>query len=120
MHTHTPALYVSVKFVCLDQRLAIELFRRKNSLSSSPPDHRMCQPTSSTSAPTGRDSRSGKSTTVEDGSLVNGEPAKEEEEEEEEKTQHDDSNVRGDWVAEVKVNLKCEHVFDSIYGSHSQ
>lgn len=98
MHTACP-VYVSVgNCVCLDQRLAIELFRRQKSRSSSPPDHRMCQPTSTTSvaaAPSGRDSRLGKSTAVEAGALVNGEQMKEEEEEEEEeKTQHDDSNVR--------------------------
>lgn len=71
----------------------------------------MCQPTSgaSAAAPSGRDSRPGKSAAVEDGSLVNGDQTKEEEEEEEEeKTQHDDSNVRNDSVAEVEVNLKRE------------
>ncbi|KAK3549983.1 hypothetical protein QTP86_016948 [Hemibagrus guttatus] len=86
----------------LKERLAIELFRRRNSRSSSPPDHRMCQPTSSTGAPSGRDSRPGKSAAVEDGSLVNGQQTKEEEEEEEEeKTQHDDSNELSDGDLEV-------------------
>lgn len=99
--THTP--YMSAKCIYLDQRLAIELFRRRNSRSSSPPDHRMCQPTSSTGAPSGRDSRPGMRATVEDGSLVNGEQTKEEEEE---KTQHDDSNVRRDSVEEMEVNQK--------------
>lgn len=78
----------------------------------------MCQPTSTTSsaAPSGRDSRSGKSAAVEDGSLANGDQVKEEEEEEE-KTQHDDSNVR-DSVAEAELNLKLEYgcVFNSLYG----
>lgn len=111
-----------VKCVCLDQRLAIELFRRQKSRSSSPPDHRMCPatPTTAVAAPSGRDSRPGKSTTVEDTLLVNGDQRKEEEdEEEEEKTQHDDSNVRRVSVAEVKVNLKCKsgRTFDFIYGS---
>ncbi|MCI4387926.1 hypothetical protein PGIGA_G00079680 [Pangasianodon gigas] len=88
----------------LKERLAIELFRRQKSRSSSPPDHRMCQPTSTTSAaaPLGRDSRPGKSTAVEDGSLVNGDQTKEEEEEEEEeKTRHEDSNELSDGDLEV-------------------
>lgn len=83
----------------------------------------MCQPTLTTAAaaPSGRDSRPGKSIMVEDALLVNGDQRKEEEEEEEEeKTQHDDSNVRRVSVAEVKVNLKCECgcAFDAVYGSH--
>lgn len=107
LHRHTPhTVYVSViKCVCLVQRLAIELFRRQKSRSSSPPDHRMCQPTSGTSSATtsGRDIRPEKSATVEDGSLVNGDQA---EEEEEEKTQHDDSNVRRHSGTDVEVYLK--------------
>ncbi|XP_047660826.1 E3 ubiquitin-protein ligase TRIM37 isoform X2 [Tachysurus fulvidraco] len=86
----------------LKERLAIELFRRQNSRSSSPPDHRMYQPTSSTGAPSGRDSGPEKGTAVEDVSLVNGQQTKEEEEEEEEeKTQHDDSNDLSDGDLEV-------------------
>ncbi|XP_060765435.1 E3 ubiquitin-protein ligase TRIM37 isoform X2 [Neoarius graeffei] len=88
----------------LKERLAIELFRRQKSRSSSPPDHRMCPatPTTAVAAPSGRDSRPGKSTTVEDTLLVNGDQRKEEEdEEEEEKTQHDDSNELSDGDLEV-------------------
>lgn len=98
----------------------IQHYRRQNSRSSSPPDHRMCPPTSTTgaAAPSGRDSRPGKIATMEDGLLVNGDQTKEEEEEEEEeKTQHEDSNVRKDSVAEMEVNLECGRVFDSIFGS---
>lgn len=64
----------------------IQHYRRQNSRSSSPPDHRMCPPTSTTgaAAPSGRDSRPGKIATMEDGLLVNGDQTKEEEEEEEE------------------------------------
>lgn len=117
-HSHKP--HMSVKCIYLDQRLAIELFRRRNSRSSSPPDHRMCQPTSSTGAPSGRDSRPGKSATVEDGSLVNGEQTKEEEEEEEEeKTQHDDSNVRRDSVEEMEVNQKRGNIYTHITDIYS-
>ncbi|KAM9456536.1 E3 ubiquitin-protein ligase TRIM37 [Clarias gariepinus] len=88
----------------LKERLAIELFRRQKSRSSSPPDYRMCPSTSSTgaNAPSGRDSRPGKCAPLEDGLLLNGDQAKEEEEEEEEdKTQHDDSNELSDGDLEV-------------------
>lgn len=69
------------------QRLAIELFRRQKSRSSSPPDRRLCPTTSS-----GRDSRQGKSSVLEEGSQAASVGTKEDEDEE--KTQHDDSNVR--------------------------
>lgn len=75
-------------FWCISlQRLAIELFRRQKSRSSSPPDRRLCPTTSS-----GRDSRQGKSFVLEDGSKAASAETKEDDDEE--KTQHDDSNVR--------------------------
>ncbi|XP_017345317.2 E3 ubiquitin-protein ligase TRIM37 isoform X1 [Ictalurus punctatus] len=88
----------------LKERMDIQHYRRQNSRSSSPPDHRMCPPTSTTgaAAPSGRDSRPGKIATMEDGLLVNGDQTKEEEEEEEEeKTQHEDSNELSDGDLEV-------------------
>lgn len=75
-------------FWCISvQRLAIELFRRQKSRSSSPLDRRLCPTTSS-----GRDSRQGKSSVLEEGSQAASAETKEDEDEE--KTQHDDSNVR--------------------------
>ncbi|XP_041749887.2 E3 ubiquitin-protein ligase TRIM37 isoform X2 [Coregonus clupeaformis] len=72
----------------LKERLAIELFRRQKSRSSSPPDQRLCPSTSE------RDSRSGKGPVAEDGCQTTATETKEEEEEE--KTQHDDSNELSD------------------------
>lgn len=70
------------------QRLAIELFRRQKSRSSSPPDRRLCPQASE------RDPRPGKGVVAEDNSQAAAAAAEaKEEEEEEEKTQHDDSNV---------------------------
>uniref|UniRef100_A0A671LFJ0 E3 ubiquitin-protein ligase TRIM37-like n=1 Tax=Sinocyclocheilus anshuiensis TaxID=1608454 RepID=A0A671LFJ0_9TELE len=70
----------------LKERLAIELFRRQKSRSSSPFDRHLCPTTSS-----GRDSRQGKSSVLEEGSQAASAETKEDEDEE--KTQHDDSNL---------------------------
>ncbi|KAG1970442.1 E3 ubiquitin-protein ligase TRIM37 [Pimephales promelas] len=78
----------------LKERLAIELFRRQKSRSSSPPDRRLCPTTSS-----GRDSRQGKSSLLEEGSQAASVGTKEDEDEE--KTQHDDSNELSDGDLEV-------------------
>ncbi|XP_067288864.1 E3 ubiquitin-protein ligase TRIM37 isoform X2 [Pseudorasbora parva] len=78
----------------LKERLAIELFRRQKSRSSSPPDHRLCPTTSS-----GRDSRQGKSSVLEEGSQAPSLGTKDDEDEE--KTQHDDSNELSDGDLEV-------------------
>lgn len=75
-------------FWCISvQRLAIELFRRQKSRSSSPTDRRL-YPTSSS----GRDSRQEKRSVLEEGSQAASAETKEDEDEE--KNQHDDSNVR--------------------------
>ncbi|XP_009303770.2 E3 ubiquitin-protein ligase TRIM37 [Danio rerio] len=78
----------------LKERLAIELFRRQKSRSSSPPDRRLCPTTSS-----GRDSRQGKSSVLEECSQAASVETKEDEDEE--KTQHDDSNELSDGDLEV-------------------
>ncbi|KAI2659717.1 E3 ubiquitin-protein ligase TRIM37 [Labeo rohita] len=78
----------------LKERLAIELFRRQKSRSSSPPDRRLCPTTSS-----GRDSRQGKSSVLEEGNQAASAETKEDEDEE--KTQHDDSNELSDGDLEV-------------------
>ncbi|XP_051972653.1 E3 ubiquitin-protein ligase TRIM37-like isoform X2 [Xyrauchen texanus] len=78
----------------LKERLAIELFRRQKSRSSSPPDRRMC-PTASS----GRDSRQGKTSVPEEESQAVSAETKEDEDEE--KTQHDDSNELSDGDLEV-------------------
>ncbi|KAK7120651.1 hypothetical protein R3I94_020594 [Phoxinus phoxinus] len=78
----------------LKERLAIELFRRQKSRSSSPPDRRLCPTTSS-----GRDSRQGKTSLLEEGSQAASVGTKEDEDEE--KTQHDDSNELSDGDLEV-------------------
>ncbi|ROL54277.1 E3 ubiquitin-protein ligase TRIM37, partial [Anabarilius grahami] len=78
----------------LKERLAIELFRRQKSRSSSPPDRRLCPTTSS-----GRDSRQGKSSVLEEGCQAASVGTKEDEDEE--KTQHDDSNELSDGDLEV-------------------
>ncbi|XP_077098439.1 E3 ubiquitin-protein ligase TRIM37 isoform X2 [Siphateles boraxobius] len=78
----------------LKERLAIELFRRQKSRSSSPPDRRLCPTTSS-----GRDSRQGKSSLLEEGSQAASVGTKEDEDDE--KTQHDDSNELSDGDLEV-------------------
>ncbi|XP_051540371.1 E3 ubiquitin-protein ligase TRIM37-like isoform X1 [Myxocyprinus asiaticus] len=78
----------------LKERLAIELFRRQKSRSSSPPDRRLC-PTASS----GRDSRQGKTSVPEEESQAVSVETKEDEDEE--KTQHDDSNELSDGDLEV-------------------
>uniref|UniRef100_A0A671LBV2 E3 ubiquitin-protein ligase TRIM37-like n=1 Tax=Sinocyclocheilus anshuiensis TaxID=1608454 RepID=A0A671LBV2_9TELE len=78
----------------LKERLAIELFRRQKSRSSSPFDRHLCPTTSS-----GRDSRQGKSSVLEEGSQAASAETKEDEDEE--KTQHDDSNELSDGDLEV-------------------
>ncbi|KAJ8402208.1 hypothetical protein AAFF_G00370730 [Aldrovandia affinis] len=89
----------------LKERLAIELFRRQKSRSSSPPDHRLCPSTSE------RDPRPGKVAAVEDSSQAAAAEAKEEEEEEEEdKTQHDNSNELSDGDLEVDCLMGDEEV----------
>ncbi|XP_076875581.1 E3 ubiquitin-protein ligase TRIM37 isoform X2 [Brachyhypopomus gauderio] len=87
----------------LKERLAIELFRRQKSRSSSPPDGRLCPPTPAASGPSGRDSRPDKRAAVDEGHHPPATDTKEEEEEEEEdeKTQHDDSNELSDGDLEV-------------------
>ncbi|XP_055064169.1 E3 ubiquitin-protein ligase TRIM37 isoform X1 [Misgurnus anguillicaudatus] len=77
----------------LKERLAIELFRRQKSRSSSPPDRRLCHTASS-----GRDSRQGKTSLPEEGSQA---ASVETKEEEDEKTHHDDSNELSDGDLEV-------------------
>ncbi|KAJ8342943.1 hypothetical protein SKAU_G00328710 [Synaphobranchus kaupii] len=87
----------------LKERLAIELFRRRKSRSSSPPDRRLCPQASE------RDPRPGKGAVTEDNSQVAAGEAKEEEEEEE-KTQHDDSNELSDGDLEVDCLTGDEEV----------
>uniref|UniRef100_A0A8C8IY96 Tripartite motif containing 37 n=1 Tax=Oncorhynchus tshawytscha TaxID=74940 RepID=A0A8C8IY96_ONCTS len=90
----------------LKERLAIELFRRQKSRSSSPPDRRLGTSTSE------RDSRSGKGPVAEDGCQTTATETKVEveEEEEEEKTQHDDSNELSDGDLEVDCLTGDEEV----------
>ncbi|KAJ8275726.1 hypothetical protein COCON_G00074780 [Conger conger] len=87
----------------LKERLAIELFRRQKSRSSSPPDRRVCPQASE------RDPRPGKGAIAEDNSQAAAAEAKEEEEEEE-KTQHDDSNELSDGDLEVDCLTGDEEV----------
>ncbi|CDQ86030.1 unnamed protein product [Oncorhynchus mykiss] len=87
----------------LKERLAIELFRRQKSRSSSPPDRRLGTSTSE------RDSRSGKGPVAEDGCQTTATETKVEEEEEE-KTQHDDSNELSDGDLEVDCLTGDEEV----------
>ncbi|KAM9498842.1 E3 ubiquitin-protein ligase TRIM37-like isoform 1-T1 [Salvelinus alpinus] len=87
----------------LKERLAIELFRRQKSRSSSPPDRRLGPSTSE------RDSRSGKGPVADDGCQTTATETKEEEEEEE-KTQHDDSNELSDGDLEVDCLTGDEEV----------
>ncbi|KAG9351869.1 hypothetical protein JZ751_023120 [Albula glossodonta] len=87
----------------LKERLAIELFRRQKSRSSSPPDRRLCPPASE------RDPRPGKgASSAEDSSQAVAAEAKEEEEEEE-KTQHDDSNLPSPWqeLSDGDLEVDC-------------
>nr|XP_015223125.1 PREDICTED: E3 ubiquitin-protein ligase TRIM37 isoform X2 [Lepisosteus oculatus] len=79
----------------LKERLAIELFRRQKSRSSSPPDRRLCPSASE------RDPRAGKGAVTEECTQAGAGEEKEEEEEEEEKTQQDDSNELSDGDLEV-------------------
>uniref|UniRef100_A0A8C7KM38 Tripartite motif containing 37 n=1 Tax=Oncorhynchus kisutch TaxID=8019 RepID=A0A8C7KM38_ONCKI len=88
----------------LKERLAIELFRRQKSRSSSPPDRRLGTSTSE------RDSRSGKVPVAEDGCQTTATETKVEEEDEEEKTQHDDSNELSDGDLEVDCLTGDEEV----------
>ncbi|XP_037403530.1 E3 ubiquitin-protein ligase TRIM37 isoform X2 [Pygocentrus nattereri] len=86
----------------LKERLAIELFRRQKSRSSSPPDRRLCPSTTASAGPSNRDSRPGKSSMAEEGNQTTTSETKEEDEEEdEEKTQQDDSNELSDGDLEV-------------------
>ncbi|XP_010869209.2 E3 ubiquitin-protein ligase TRIM37 isoform X3 [Esox lucius] len=85
----------------LKERLAIELFRKQNSRSSSPPDRRLGPSTSE------RDPRSGKGSVAEDGCQTT---AIETKEDEEEKTQHDDSNELSDGDLEVDCLTGDEEV----------
>ncbi|XP_016345879.1 E3 ubiquitin-protein ligase TRIM37-like isoform X2 [Sinocyclocheilus anshuiensis] len=87
----------------LKERLAIELFRRQKSRSSSPPDWRLCPTTSS-----GRDCRQGKSSVLEERSQAASAETKEDEDEE--KTQHDDSNELSDGDLEVDCLIGDEDV----------
>ncbi|KAL4660549.1 E3 ubiquitin-protein ligase TRIM37 isoform X1 [Arapaima gigas] len=86
----------------LKERLAIELFRRQKSRSSSPPDRRTCPSASE------RDPRPGKGALAEDSSQVA--TAETKNEEEEEKTQHDDSNELSDGDLEVDCLTGDEEV----------
>ncbi|XP_066551603.1 E3 ubiquitin-protein ligase TRIM37 isoform X2 [Amia ocellicauda] len=86
----------------LKERLAIELFRRQKSRSSSPPDRRLCASASD------RDVRPGKGAVAEESGQAGAgevkevaEEEEEEEEQEEEKTQQDDSNDLSDGDLEV-------------------
>ncbi|XP_066506991.1 E3 ubiquitin-protein ligase TRIM37 isoform X2 [Hoplias malabaricus] len=83
----------------LKERLAIELFRRQKSRSSSPPDRRLCP--APTTASASRDPKPAKNSVTDDGNAVTASETKEEEEEEEEKTQQDDSNELSDGDLEV-------------------
>ncbi|XP_035290727.1 E3 ubiquitin-protein ligase TRIM37 isoform X1 [Anguilla anguilla] len=87
----------------LKERLAIELFRRQKSRSSSPPDRRPGPQASE------RDPRPGKGAVAEESNPSAAAEAKEEEEEEE-KTQHDDSNELSDGDLEVDCLTGDEEV----------
>ncbi|TRY99747.1 hypothetical protein DNTS_033612 [Danionella cerebrum] len=91
LNMQTDTLVLSFK-CCKNQRLAIELFRRQKSRSSSP-DRRLCPAVSS-----GRDSRQGKSSILEESSQAAQVETKEDEDEE--KTR-DDSNELSDGDLEV-------------------
>ena len=81
------------------QRLAIELFRRQTSRSSSPPEMRLASgPTTSE-----RDLRSVKSDDDIQATLTNAKKV-----EEEERTQHDDSNVRNGM--NIRLHVARPHV----------
>uniref|UniRef100_A0A8C9TNG4 Tripartite motif containing 37 n=1 Tax=Scleropages formosus TaxID=113540 RepID=A0A8C9TNG4_SCLFO len=86
----------------LKERLAIELFRRQKSRSSSPPDRRTC-PSASERDPCPR-----KGAVAEGNSQAA--TAETKEEEEEEKTQHDDSNELSDGDLEVDCLTGDEEV----------
>ncbi|XP_048838445.1 E3 ubiquitin-protein ligase TRIM37 isoform X3 [Brienomyrus brachyistius] len=86
----------------LKERLAIELFRRQKSRSSSPPGGRSCPSASE------RDPRPGKGSVAEGGTQATAAEVKDEEEEE--KTQHDDSNELSDGDLEVDCLTGDEEV----------
>ncbi|XP_023675223.2 E3 ubiquitin-protein ligase TRIM37 isoform X2 [Paramormyrops kingsleyae] len=86
----------------LKERLAIELFRRQKSRSSSPPGGRSCPSASE------RDPRPGKGSVAEGGTQAAAAEAKDEEEEE--KTQQDDSNELSDGDLEVDCLTGDEEV----------
>lgn len=83
------------------QRLAIELFRRQTSRSSSPPDLKVATGTTSSE----RDLRSVKSDDDSQTTMSNAKKG-----EEEERTQLDDSNVR--------VEYRTSHIYAAFYLSH--
>ncbi|XP_029134428.2 E3 ubiquitin-protein ligase TRIM37 isoform X2 [Labrus bergylta] len=90
----------------LKERLAIELFRRQTSRSSSPPDMRLAASTTTSE----RDSRSVKSDDEIQTTLSNTKKA-----EEEERTQHDDSNELSD--GDLEVDCLTEEEVNPLDGS---
>ncbi|KAJ8266545.1 hypothetical protein GJAV_G00131660 [Gymnothorax javanicus] len=102
LNVQTDTLVLRYQINNLKERLAIELFRRQKSRSSSPPDHRLCPQTSE------RDPRSAKGAVAEDSSQAAAAEVKEEEEEE--KTPHDDSNELSDGDLEVDCLTGDEEV----------
>ncbi|KAM7374699.1 hypothetical protein PAMP_007343 [Pampus punctatissimus] len=90
----------------LKERLAIELFRRQTSRSSSPPDMRLAAST----AASDRDPRSVKSDDDIQTTLINTKKS-----EEEERTQHDDSNELSD--GDLEVDCLTEEEVNPLDGS---
>lgn len=90
----------------LKERLAIELFRRQTSRSSSPPDMRLATGTNASE----RDPRSVKSDDDIQSTLSNAKKA-----EEEERTQHDDSNELSD--GDLEVDCLTEEEVNPLDGS---
>ncbi|KAM6983967.1 E3 ubiquitin-protein ligase TRIM37 [Tautogolabrus adspersus] len=90
----------------LKERLAIELFRRQTSRSSSPPDMRLAASTTTSE----RDSRSVKSDDEIQTTLSNTKKG-----EEEERTQHDDSNELSD--GDLEVDCLTEEEVNPLDGS---
>lgn len=87
------------------QRLAIELFRRQTSRSSSPPDMRLTTGTTASE----RDPRSVKSDDDVQTSLSNTKKG-----DEEERTQHDDSNVRMEHIHHKIITIVTIKQYSSI------
>ncbi|KAM6907357.1 E3 ubiquitin-protein ligase TRIM37 isoform 1-T1 [Xenentodon cancila] len=90
----------------LKERLAIELFRRQTSRSSSPPDLRLAAGTTTSE----RDPRTGKSSNDVQNTLSNNKKG-----EEEEMTQHDDSNELSD--GDLEVDCLTEEEVNPLDGS---